>query len=729
MLVRASEMRNINAGLYGLAAMLTSACFPGLVTAEEAPAAQPSTRLGKIVVEETAEPAYTVENTTSATKLDLSLRDTPQSVTVFTRERLDDQQMQTLRSVLDYTPGVYTYQYDTERIVFSARGFTIDNLMYDGVPAVTNFSTDSIDDTIDTAPYERIEIVRGATGLMSGVGSPAASVNLVRKHATSRDLQIQLDLTGGSWNDRRGEADISAPLNADGSIRGRLVGVYQERDSYQDLYHLEKRVLYGILDADLSERTHASLGFDFVDNDPRSNTWGSFPLFLGDGTPANWARSVTTSTDWAFWDRRTRSAFGEITHQLDSGWKLRGTASFRKFNEDLALFYMYGFPDPVTGGGLEPYANRTKSEIKETSVDVSASGPFEAFGRTHELIVGYNGTRADYTGTEFEPGALADPGNFFEWNGSYPEPEFDPAGIPITDIDTRQNGFYAATRLTLAEPLKLIAGARFSTFKTDYFYLYDTSEGIDYDYRKTVPYAGLIFDISRDFSAFASFTQIFKPQSSRNVDGALLDPIDGRSFEVGIKGEHFGGRLNTSLTLFETRQNNVATAVYDPDTGEAVLLPDGTQASQGIDGTKTKGFELETSGEILPGWNASLGWSHYQLEDANGDDVRTFIPRTLVRAFTTWQLPGALSALTIGGGVNLQSSSRTFVGFPDGGTTLEQGSLALVSLMARYQLTPNASVQINGDNLLDKKYFTLDEYDNTYFGEPLRVKASFQVRF
>jgi outer membrane receptor for ferric coprogen and ferric-rhodotorulic acid len=330
---------------------------------------------------------------------------------------------------------------------------------------------------------------------------------------------------------------------------------------------------------------------------------------------------------------------------------------------------------------------------------------------------------------EFAHGELASTGNFFQWDGSYPEPVFSTEATPISDRDIEQNGFYTAGRFVLADPLKLIAGVRFSTFDMDYFSLYDAAPEGQYDFDKTIPYAGLVYDLNSSFSTFVSYTEIFKPQNSRGITGAYLDPIDGRSFEAGIKGEHFAGRLNTALTLFQTRQNNVAGPVYDPETGEAVLLPDGTSVSQPIDGTKTRGFEFELSGELRPDWNASLGWTRYKLEDAEGEDVRTFVPRTLIRAFTTWKAPGAWSKLTLGGGVNYQSSSFTFVGTPDGGTTLNQGDVTLLSLMARYEVTSNASVQINGENLLDKKYFVLDEYDNTYFGAPLNVSVGVSLRF
>ncbi len=674
--------------------------------------------------------SYTVESTSAATKLPLSLRETPQSVTVVTRERLDDQNLVSMRDVLDGTPGIYSYAWDTERVIFTARGFTVDNLLYDGMPAVTNFSTDSVDDTIDTAGYERIEIVRGATGLMSGTGSPAASVNLVRKHATSADWATEIAATTGSWDDYRVDADVSMPLSKDGSVRARVVGAWQQRDSFQDLYELDKKVLYAIVDADLAERTTASIGFDYVENDPRGNTWGSFPLFLADGTPANWPRSVTTATDWSFWNRRTQSAFGEVTHAFDNGWSLRAGLTWRRFDEDLALFYMYGFPDPVDGTGLEPFAYRSKGDVSQESLDFQASGPFEAFGRRHDLVIGYNGSRSSYGGNEYEPGAYADTGNFFEWDGSYPEPEFATDPTRLTDIDVRQNDLYAAARISLADPLTMIAGTRLTNFETDYWYLYDSPEdGFDYDFNEVIPYAGLVWDFSREFSAFVSYTDIFKPQNSKDAGGQFLDPVTGKSYEAGIKGEHFDGRLNTAVTIFETLQDNVAAPVYDPETGEPVLLPDGTQVSSAVDGTRARGYELEVSGAPAAGWNASLGWTHYDIEDGDGASFRPFIPRTMVRAFTAWTVPGLDGRLLVGGGINWQSDSRTFVGSPDGGTDLRQDAVTLVGLMARWQFSPKASVQLNAENLLDEKYYVLDEYDNTYYGTPQSVSASVRFSF
>ena len=674
--------------------------------------------------------AYTVQSSGAATKLDLSPRETPQSISVITRQRLDDQNLTSMRQVLDNTAGIYSDAYDSERVLFYSRGFLVNTLMYDGVPATTNFNTGSIDETLDTSLYERIEVVRGATGLMSGAGNPGASINLVRKHATSKTPMVSVDLTAGSWNEARTQVDASTPLNASGSVRARGVAVYEDQESYQALYHKKTDVLYGIVDWDASPNTLVSLGFDHQDNRPRANTWGSFPLFLSDGTRQDWPRSVTTAANWSHWTRRTDTLFAELQHAFDNGWALHATANVRRYREDVQLFYVSGFPDPITGEGLQPYAYKSRGEIIDRAVDLYASGPFEAFGRTHELVFGYSGSRTTNTGSEFDPvGSLADPGNFFLWDGTYPKPNFSLQGIPLSHIDTTQNGFYATTRWSLADPLKLIAGARYSTWKVHSFYLYDTPNQSAYDFRKTIPYVGLVYDIGSAYSLFTSYTGIFQPQNARDIGGHYLDPINGRSVELGLKGTHCDGRLTTSLTFFNTRQNNVAAPVYDPATGAPVLLPDGSQVSRPLDGTVSRGFEAEVAGRINDEWQTSIGLSRTLIHDDTGANVRTFIPNTLLRTFTTWTPKQWIDGLTLGAGLNWQSHSQTQVGTPSGGAILHQGGVAQVNLMARYGFSSHASLQLNANNVLDRKYYVLDEYDDTYYGTPANVSLTLRLTF
>ncbi|PPE75548.1 TonB-dependent siderophore receptor [Solimonas fluminis] len=710
-------------------------CLPALASAQ---GEEEAVKMAPVTVSDTPITPYTVDDTAATTRLPLSLRETPQSVTVVTRQRMDDQNLQSMRDVLDNTTGIYSYAYDTERVLFTSRGFVVDNLLYDNIPATTVFSTGSIDETIDTAMYERIEIVRGATGLLSGAGNPSAAVNLVRKRADSRSFELASALTAGSWDDYRAVADLSTPLTADGSVRARAVGVYQHRESYQDFYSNEKQAFYATVDADLGPDTLLSLGYDYLETQPQANTWGSFPLFYSDGTRTDWRRSITTAADWSFWNKRTETLFAELAHRFGNGWSLNSTLTHRELGGDLALFYMEGYPDRETGEGLLAYAYRSRESGQMNALDLYAKGPFELFGRKHELVVGASQSRLKLDGYLFAaPEELPGTGNFFEWDGSYPEPDFADEGARITRITTDQTAVYAAYRFSLADSLKLIAGLRHTRWDTDYFDAYSDSQAFVYKEHPTTPYAGLVYDFLPQWSAFTSYTEIFKPQNKIDRSGSFLEPTTGQSLEVGIKGEHFGGRLNTALTLFDTRQDNVAALDpgIDPDTGAPYTVPGRpqTQASINVDGARSRGFELEVSGQPAKGWDLSFGWSNFSLEDPDGNGLNRYVPRTLVRTFTSWTPQGAWSKLTVGGGVNWQSKSFATVYAPgtDGpvATELEQSPVTLVSLLARYELTKNLSVQLNGNNLLDRKYYVLDEYGNLYFGTPSSGSVTFNLRF
>ncbi|MGH8443645.1 MAG: TonB-dependent siderophore receptor, partial [Solimonas sp.] len=579
------------------------------------------------------------------------MRETPQSVTVITRDQMIDQDMRSIRDVLDNTTGVSSYAYDTERVVFTARGFIIDNTMYDGVPVAPGLNTSSTDANADTAVYERIEVIRGATGLLSGAGNPSAAVNFVRKRADSRSTEASVSVSGGSWNDWRVEGDLSTKLDEDGKVRGRVVGAYEESDSYTDLYHSRKRVLFGTVDADLSPTTLLTLGYDYQEKLPESPTWGSFPLFFKDESRTNWSRSVTTSTDWAYWNNKSQTAFATLQQKLGGDWALRGTATHRTVDSDSLLFYMEGFPDKQTGEGLQGYTFYGKEHAQQNSLDLFLNGSFELFGHDHQLVVGYNGSKLSDDAYEYAPiGDLPDIGNFYQWTGDYPRPTFSRART--TDIDQRidQNSLYAALRYVIFDPLKLIAGARYTDWKSE-----GVNWGVDAGdkHEEVTPYAGLLLDVGRHHTLFASYTEIFTPQFDKGINNRPLDPKEGNSKEAGIKGEYFGGRFNTALTLFDTRQDNVGVLIEDPLVPD---LPDGSRPSRAVDGTRTRGFEAEATGQPLKNWNIQFGWSHYTMQDGDGQTIKGYLPRTLVRVFTTWK-PNGPQGLSVGGGVNWRSST------------------------------------------------------------------------
>lgn len=663
--------------------------------------------------------SYTTPATAAATGLSLSLRDTPQSVTVLTRQQIDDQNLLSLGQAMKSVPGVFAVSSDTDRTDLYSRGFYIDNYQYDGVP--TTVTTDFFGaSNNDPVLYDRIEVVRGATGLMTGAGNPSASVNLVRKHADSKVFAGSASLALGAWNLRRATVDLQAPLSEDGRVRARLIGMTEDRDSFMDLYHGRKHVLYGVVDADLTPDTLLSVGIDSQATRPEGSTWGGLPLTFSDGTAANWDPSKTVGTRWTHWDTTTTTAFANLTHRLDNGWKLKANASHRESKQNAKLLYLYGGLDRLTGTGLGSLPGYFEHAFRQNNLDLQATGPFELLGRKHELVVGLTNSQSRYAEANHpRTSALPSTGNFYEWNGSYAEPTW--GALNVSGITkTRQTGYYGAARLSLADSLKLIVGGRQNSWRS-------TRQGADDSATRRhdvfTPYAGLVYDLGETYSVYASYTDIFQPQNYRDASGNYLDPVTGKSYEVGVKGEHLGGKLNTSVALYRAEQENVAQR-----DGTRLVPNSADSAYYGARGVVSKGIELQVSGELAPGWQMSAGIARTLGRDGDGAHINPSMPSTQATLFTTYRLPGSWQRLTVGGGVNWQN--RVYSPYTVGDVDLryQQGAFAVVSLMARYAFTRQLSLQLNIENLYNKRYYSNVD-GQAFFGTPRNAVATLSYKF
>lgn len=674
------------------------------------------TTLDKVSVKGERAEGYSVRKTTAGTRFELAPREIPQSVSIISHQRIEDQGLDDIIDVLENTTGVSNTRSDSERFEFYARGFYIDNYQFDGIPTTMVQNWSYGDSALDLALYDRVEVVRGATGLMTGAGNPSASVNLIRKHADSAELTGSVQVTAGSWGRTRSTVDVTTPLNASGTVRARVIGSYLDTDSYVDRYSQNKTLGYAVIDADLSPDTQLSVGYDYQKKQSDDVTWGGFPLWYSDGSRTNYSRSFNPAADWTFWDTTTKRAFATVQHDFANGWKLKGNATHDQTNVTDKLFYpyytIYGF-DKTTGAGVVPYSGYYVTERKVDGLDGYAEGPLQLFGREHELMAGVSYNRRRYVNT----GAFDFPGpmdSYLNWTGDYPEPTWS-ALTEFSRGTVTQKAGYAAARFSLADPLKLIVGARYTDWKVD-----GAESGVAYTSRQkeTTPYAGLVYTIDAVWSAYASYTDIFQPQTARDRNGAYLDPVIGKSYEAGVKAAWFDDRLNASLSVFRIEQDNVAQATTEfvPGTTETAYV-----AAQG---TVSRGFEFEVNGELAPGWNGTFGASRYVAKDAGGADINTQLPQTTLKLYTSYT-PRSLAELTFGGGVNWQNRiyyvDATYGRF-------EQDAYALVSAFARYRLSDNFSVQANLNNLLDKKYYA-QIYGYGAWGEPRSGSLSFTWSF
>lgn len=663
--------------------------------------------------------SYTVKQMNTATKLNLSIKETPQSVVVITKEQIEDENLESIADITSNVAGFNSPTWDTERVYITSRGFEVDYYQIDGIPS--NYSGDVQQ---DLSMYDRVEIVKGANGLMTGAGSPAASINMVRKHANSKEFTGNVSVSAGSWDTYKGTIDVTTPLNEDGSVRARVVAKYGDEDSFLNYYNKETKVLYGIVDADISDDTRIFLGASQQKNDATGSTWGGVPAWFSDGSDTNFSRSTSITPDWTSWNTETKSVFSGIEHYFRNDIKLNANYSYLEFDSNSKLTILgYGvFPDKTTGKGISSnYLWKGESKDKEHNIDIYSSIPFELANKNHEIILGlsYNqiksisNTASVISETAFDADVLNN--SVYKWNSNISEPIWGDSSR-TADSKTEQTAAYLVSRLSLTDSLNMILGARVTKYEYN-----NILSNYGYEHKNEItPYAGLVYDLDDNHSIYTSYTSIFKPQENKDESGKYLDPKEGKSYEVGIKGEYFDNRLNASLSLFRMEQDNVAEKAGVNST----TLED---YYKGVDGTTSKGIEIDIRGEITDNWNAALSLVSFEAKDSEDKDVSTTAPRNQVVLSSKYKL----GKYSFGGSVNWQDKFYSDVTNPLGDSErLTQDDVVVVNLMAKYELTKNLSAQLNINNLFDKDYYSNIVYDMQYiYGDPRNTTVSLKYKF
>lgn len=661
--------------------------------------------------------SYTTGAASTATRLNLSIRETPQSVSVITRQRMDDQGLSQLSDVVTQTPGLVIAQSGnggSDSSPIYARGFVVENYQVDGVGQVFS-GYNSLFQTNDMAIYDRVEVVRGATGLMNGVGSPSATINLMRKRPTAQ-FQASAKVEAGSWNYYRAEADLSAPLNEAGTLRGRVVAAYQENDSYIDRLHEKKEILYGIVEADLGPTTLATFGVSLQNHDATGHSRGARPAYFSDGSRAIWARSDSAAAEWAYSKRHNQSIFASIEHQFDNEWMAKATLSQGKSDYDELLGYATGGnPNRASGAGTILYASRWVGNPTQNSLDLYASGPFNLLGRKHDLVVGATVARTKVNAPTYGSWTLLAIPNIYTWDGNTPLNPNKQIQGSYTDEENVSSA-YSTVRFKPTDALSLILGSRITSWER----MQSSVKDARYENGKVTPYAGLVYDFNKNWSGYASYTDIFKPQNNKTASGDYLDPLLGKSYEIGAKAEFFDKRLNLGLALYKIEQDNLAVSIPN------VFAPDGSQAYRAVSGTSTRGFEAELSGELARNWQGSIGFSRGITVDRNKLRLNTNIPQNTFKVFTTYRLAGFGDGLTVGGGVRWQSEIYSDNMGP-AKVRFTQAAYSVVDLMARYEISKQLTLTANLYNAFDKSYYTAT--GNSYYGAPRNVRVGLDMRF
>ncbi|AQR70128.1 TonB-dependent siderophore receptor [Janthinobacterium sp. LM6] len=658
-----------------------------------------------------------------------TLREIPQSVSVVTRQKMDDQNLNTIDAVLANTTGITMYDSPMGGRYVYSRGFMVETYQFDGVNRAM-FYPQANSFTSNTAMLDRVEIVRGATGLLQGTGSPGAAINMVRKRPLA-EKQVQLALGAGRWNDVRGEVDVTGPLNESGSIRGRAVASMEQRDYFYDVADSRTDVLYGVLEFDLAPGSKLTTGASY-EKLKSTPFFSGMPRYL-DGSDPKLPRSTYLGADWNRWDSRQTAAFAEFEHRFDADWSLKASANYTREQHDVKYMFNLGALHPATLAGMMMYAGVFDYGSTNKGVDLSLDGKFNAFGRRHGFSAGVSTNRLE-SDSDYSLAMMKLPNSALQPNHGVAEPSDawirkEKYGGAHSLTTMTQTGAYGVARFSVSDPLTVVAGARVSNYKSSSVYR-DTGEVYIDPYRENgvvTPYGGVIYAFDPRWSGYASVSDIFQPQNQRTAEGALLDPLKGRNLEVGVKGELFDGKVNTSLSLFRIEQRNRAEADL------VNICTSGTECYFSTGKVRSEGVDAEISGEVAPGWQLFAGYTLNNFKYLEQTSIvgvmfaSTYSPRHMLRAWSDYRLPGALQKWSVGGGVNFQTeSSRT-----TRDVKVAQGAYALWSARAAWQIDRNWTASLSVTNLLDKRYYqtvSAPAWGN-FYGEPRKAQLTLRARF
>ncbi len=682
-----------------------------------------------------------------ATRTATPLREIPQSISIISQQQIQEQNDFDLNDALANEAGISMVQQDSLHSFPYSRGFSITTFHLDGGAALdafdfTSVAAQSVFEAPDLGEFDHIEVLHGSDALFGGNGNPGATVSLVRKRPLS-DPEFRASVQTGSWNNYRVEGDATGPIAFDGRLQARLDAVCTGKDYFFDTARLEKQKIFGVLKYDLTSTTVVLVGGSFerlralpVDNGlPR----------LPDGGDPHLPRSTAVAFDWESYAKDTRETYLQLAQDL--GERARLTVNMTNLETDLqyaeADDYASQF-DPATHLVAYPsYAEFTEypNTQHQIAFDATLTAGFDWLGRRIDIALGTDFTRLTYL-VGVKDIYLPNPpliNLYAVAPGSLPDPHSGDFPYQTTDSPYTSNlrAFYASFRAYLVAQLSVSLGGRLSDGGTTSRFTYgipDFTESAVFQSKNTwklSPYAGVMYEIGRHYSAYVSYADI--PLSNgplERSDGSLLPAEDGVNVEAGIKSSWRGGELTGSLAVYGVEQNQMP--AQDLTAPAAQLSPVCCYVPTGI--IKGKGLSMGVTGRAAPGWLLGVSYDAFHFIGAQGANPT---PRQLFKVWTSVDLPGSLRRWTMGGDLHAQSKldlqenqclQANALGYC---TAVSQAvdlqkSYVTLNLRTAYRIDSHWRATLGLTNVLDRTYYqTLGEtIGGSWYGQP----RAFQLR-
>jgi outer-membrane receptor for ferric coprogen and ferric-rhodotorulic acid len=699
--------------------------------------------LGEITVTGTAEHLV-------ATRIETPLSAIPQTITIVSAEQIRQQNDTDLTDALRYAPGITVVQVDSMNAAFFSRGFQITSFHIDGGAPLSSFfsggtTTPIFQSSPDLSEFDHIEVLRGSDALFGGTGNPGGTVSLVRKRPLNT-FTASADLATGSWSNERAEVDLTGPLAFDGGLRGRIDGMFEDRGYFYDLATLERKRLFGVIEADVTPTTLVTVGGSYQRDD-------SLPFINGlprapDGSDPHLPVDTALTFDWSRFRQRLREGYIQAQQNFVGDWKLKIDAE----QWDGKANAYYGFwqspIDPVNREFYEPpesLLNFDDSLHRQFAVDATVTGTFPWFDRRAQAAFGGDFMHVHTTDPvdNYFPNYQAPEPTFSYSPSRYPSPFLGPPplGLNLSGY-LRTHGVFASFRIPLTDALSVTAGTRLGSDETRAGVSLSEggrSGGLSAGYGSTnvfTPYVGVMYALNDHYSVYASYADIYQTmaEAQQEPSGRLLGAESGVDREIGIKGAWREHTLNGALVIYRITQDSVPLSLpYSSQSSLYCCYLPGTNRSYGTD--------VDFNGVPAPGWLVTVGYSYNVNKAATGGAVSPTTPRHLLKIWASKELTGVLDRFTVGGGLLAQSTNSSS-GYcstlgtlcpmnTSGSYEIFQGSFAVVNLRAGVRIDSHWQAALTVNNLFDRTYYQAlgDLNGGNWYGDPRNWQLRIQGKY
>ena len=671
----------------------------------------------------------------SAFRTGTPLIDVPNSVTVFTEERIDDQGFTSIGEIVDYTPGLNNTQGEGHR----------DAVVFRGVRSTADFYIDGVRDDVQyyRALYniDQVEVLRGPSALYFGRGGTGGIINRVLKKPVIGDnfteVEFGIDTFGATlsqldWNVTPGAGGYESGKGGKGVITDpnfafRLNAFHESLDNHRDFYDGDRFGVNPTAAYMLGPDTRLDLSYEY--NDHHRFIDRGIPTGAN-GLPVSALTGVVYGDpEQNFSDFRSHVFRATLNHEFSDTWKGRVSAFYGTYDKTYQNFYASDYNQFTNLVTLDGYVDVTMRESLVFSGDVI--GEFDTGAIGHKLLIGaeFLNTSSDqyrfnsFWDTTRDDNEVFNASTLMLRNGA----AVNSAGRLATnsfstdindnsrvDIDTYS--VFINDEIAITDQLDLIAGARFDRFDIDFFDVL-TGQTITRTDEEVSPRVGLVVKPVETVSLYGSYSESFLPRSGEqftdlNAGNRALDPNTYSNLEAGVKVE-VAPNLFLNLAGFEIEESSPEVDTANP--GNLVIVD-----------TQTTGFEAELGGYVCDNWSIFTGYTYLDGEQVNQGGPTGLRPRELPEhMFSIWNRFQITDRLGLGLGVVFQDDS-----FIDNANTALLPNYTRVDAAAYYQLCDNTVLQLNIENLFDTEYFpTSHSTHQVTVGRPISATVSIRSTF